>query len=581
MISGKTMPWDETCDSPSADDELISGWCPKVKAARSFLIVSAVFSFFAASGNAAGIYTGNTLIDAAAGVVAAGSSFFSAIAISIMFMLPCEDMTGSVGFLMAAMCAGFQLTGGICGCIGTCQEMHDMAKLAASLQIGVYKEAVKTAPRSERCANLREKEQEEADEIYNNLSKRKKAAEAALASNKDADDEDVEAPPAKVPVMLKRVLFRKPEGDDDEIPTRMLEDAFAEIDGDGSGSIDLDELVGALRQCGLAVSDTACDTIMREIDKNASGDVDLREFIEFFRNIEELSRFGKKAAARQQFLSFLLNFCFLGDIVVVGVMLMMFIRMDEADSPDTYSIIKNLLMALSAFLGILFLMVILMPILRLALGPTASRMQAQYELAQEIKKSQKKPVNEEVEDTGPRMAGYGPDDPPPPVNAAMFGRSYRPGRVDSEAWTPALEDKPPPSRGSTDNAVVVRAASHAGSVATSGHGTEHSGSDGNRLGSHNSENRLGSNVTGGSNRRATNDSGAVQRVAHGKHWRYEPSNYSDAAAHSNMMETAGLGPIAWSPMQVRDVNLPKQTAPAILPGVPPALENSSFPSHAR
>merc|ERR1712094_105292 len=56
----------------------------------------------------------------------------------------------------------------------------------------------------------------------------------------------------KVPVMLQRVLFRKPvEGDDDEIPTKMLEDAFAEIDGDGSGSIELDELVDALKLCGL------------------------------------------------------------------------------------------------------------------------------------------------------------------------------------------------------------------------------------------------------------------------------------------------------------------------------------------
>merc|ERR1719162_1450120 len=107
--------------------------------------------------------------------------------------------------------------------------------------------------------------------------------------------------------MLKRVLFRKPgpDGDDDEIPVKMLEDAF------------------------------------EEIDKNASGDIDLREFIEFFRHIEDLNRFQKKSAKRQQFMSFLLNFCFLADIVVVGVLLMMFIRMDANDNPDTYAIMKN------------------------------------------------------------------------------------------------------------------------------------------------------------------------------------------------------------------------------------------------
>merc|ERR1719161_950813 len=141
---------------------------------------------------------------------------------------------------------------------------------------------------------------------------------------------------------------------------------------------------------------------------------------------------------------------------------MMFIRMDKDEGSDNYSIMKNVLIACSALLGVLFLLVILMPILRLALGPTAGRMQKQYELAQEIKKQQRKKLQDNDDEDvasvggGPRgAAGYSADDPPPPVNAAMFGRSYRPGKVDSSAWTPAIEDSGP----SNKNAVVVQAGS--------------------------------------------------------------------------------------------------------------------------
>jgi len=587
----KIATWDEICDRPTLDSDILK-MCPVIGAARNLLIVGAVFAFLAAAGNTAGIYTGNTLIDSAAGVVAAFSAMFSGVSLATAFMIRGEGLTGSPGFMTVCLAVGLQFTGGLCGCIGTCQEMRDMAKLAASLHLGVYKETEKGLARSEKCAKIREVEQGEAQEIYCNLQKRKKAAEeAALNSSGELDLEDDTKDKKKVPVMLQRVLFRKPvDGDEDEIPTRMLEDAFAEIDGDGSGSIELDELVDALSLCGLKVSKTATDTIIQEIDKNASGDVDLREFIEFFRHIEDLNRFSKKSAARQQFVSFLLNFCFLADIVVVGVMLMMFIRMDATENPDNYSIMKNVLMACSFVLGILFLLVILMPILRLALGPTANRMQKQYELAQEIKKSQKKPPAEAAEDTGPRQVAYGPDDAPPPVNAAMFGRSYRPGKVDSAAWTPALEDLPPPSRGG-EGTLATRTGSHTGSQS----GPSQSGSGGvtsdGRMASHNSDRAASHNSHGPRSAGGGSDGGhgsghhehtTVTVVSRGRDWRYDPSNYSNIyTKHANIMEERGTGPMSWTPMQVRDVTMPKQTNPGgVLPGIPQPLTDASFPQPA-
>lgn len=573
--SAKT-DWDEVCDSPSIAEDFKSAMCPKVKAARAFLILGAIMACCAAALNGAGMYTGNTLIDSAGGLVAGFSCLCSGLAIAVAFMVGSEGLTSSPGYLTVCMGCGLQLAGAICSCIGTCQEMHDLAKLASTLHLGAFKEPEKLEARSIRAAKIRDVEQGETKMIYENLQKRKAAAEKAATQREGSDTGPVEKAAEeakKVPVKLKAVLFRKPgDGDDDEIPTNMLEEAFAEIDGDGSGSIELEELVDALALCGLSVSKNATDTIMAEIDKNADGTVDLREFIEFFRHIEDLNRFGKKTAARAQFLSFLLNFCFLADMVVVGVMLMMFIRMDEAENPDNYSIMKNVLMACSFGLGVLFLLVILMPILRLALGPTANRMQKQYELAQEIKKSQMKKASANDDDAGAggggrASGGYGPDDDPPPVNAAMFGRSYRPGRVDSEAWTPAIEDVPPPSKSkshansSSEAATVVRAGSHAAS--SHGHGSHESELSGsNKAGSHGARGTHAGAGGGGHGRRHS--------------WRYDPANYSIASEHAQMLDSAGLGPTSWTPMQVRDASIPKQTAPSI-GNAPLALADAALP----
>merc|ERR1719201_2184108 len=254
---------------------------------------------------------------------------------------------------------------------------------------------------------------------------------------------------------------------------------------------------------------------------------------------------------------------------------MMFIRMNPTDNPDNYSILKNVLIACSVFLGILFLLVILIPILRMALGPSVNKMQKQYELAQEIKQQQRKDQmaleNSNDVDEGPREAGYGPGDPPPPVNAAMFGRSYRPGKVDSSAWTPAIDDIPPasPSKkaGTPDNAVVsIRASSHSASDA--GH---RASTKDTRQSVHSGDHRQSSHGAHGG--RVSSKGGHTAS----RSWRYDPANYRIAIEHAQMLEAADLGPSGWAPMQMRDVNIPKQTAPALLPGAPLALTDAAFP----
>ncbi|CAE7512340.1 unnamed protein product, partial [Symbiodinium pilosum] len=61
----------------------------------------------------------------------------------------------------------------------------------------------------------------------------------------------------------------------------------------------------------------AATTVMQEIDKNMNGTIDIHEFVMFFRTLEEMTRFQRKTQQRAQFLSYVLNFCFLVHIILV------------------------------------------------------------------------------------------------------------------------------------------------------------------------------------------------------------------------------------------------------------------------
>ena len=53
---------------------------------------------------------------------------------------------------------------------------------------------------------------------------------------------------------------------------------FRDIDGDGSGSIDIDELKAATEKFGLELSDDAIQSMMSEADSDGNGAIDSDEF---------------------------------------------------------------------------------------------------------------------------------------------------------------------------------------------------------------------------------------------------------------------------------------------------------------
>jgi Ca2+-binding EF-hand superfamily protein len=77
-----------------------------------------------------------------------------------------------------------------------------------------------------------------------------------------------------------------------------LRAVFAELDADGSGSLDQAEVGLALAKIGRAISDTELDAAMKEMDEDGGGEVELDEFAQWWRTQEEAAHTSTKMLKR-------------------------------------------------------------------------------------------------------------------------------------------------------------------------------------------------------------------------------------------------------------------------------------------
>lgn len=160
---------------------------------------------------------------------------------------------------------------------------------------------------------------------------------------------------------------------DYDYPVDLLEAAFNEMDIDGSGRIVGEELLEALRLAGLKASPQAVDQILTEMDRNNSGDIDIFEFVEFFLLIQEINRNQQKIESRSMVQTFACRFCLLGHIAGLTMLIVLVLRTPPTATPME---LRNKAMLLETWkmmfvsFGILFAYVIILPIIRLVLGPS-------------------------------------------------------------------------------------------------------------------------------------------------------------------------------------------------------------------
>ncbi|CAJ1345862.1 unnamed protein product [Effrenium voratum] len=363
--------WDDTCAQAERTLPNVP-YCAEVSLARVCVILEAIFDSFFARGLVSGRLRSRILLlppfffpELKLHLVLAVLFAFGAAGLGVM-----TSTTGLGG-------VGFMLLGAslVCSGLGVAAVFY-----AAAKAMPPPPDAIEEVRRT-RMKNLQEstqREKEMAAILEENVQRRRRESESGEPGGAPGTG------PKRVPVMLQKLIFytQENEGNEEaELPMELLQAAYQEIDDDGSGSVTLVELCEALKLCGLNASEAAATTVMNEIDKNMNGTIDIHEFVMFFRTLEEMTRFQRKTQQRAQFLSYVLNFCFLLHIILVGVLLMIFIRMDEATGGDTYPILRNVLMAFSIVLVVLFLLVIGIPAARMTLGVQVAAWQHHYNTA--------------------------------------------------------------------------------------------------------------------------------------------------------------------------------------------------------
>jgi len=412
------VTWTDTCAQAEASLPEVP-YCTEVNLARACVIIAAILdSFFAAFVVLARRFSPLLLLVAVANGVLATCLCFGAAGLGVMAS---TTGLGGIGYMILGVSL---ITSGL----GVAATFYAAAKAMPPPPDGL-EEVRKT-----RMSNLQEstkKEREMAAMLEENVQRRRRESEE-LGMVPGAQ----RGGPRRVPVMLQKVIFwtqENEENEEAELPMELLQAAYQEIDEDGSGSVTLVELVDALKLCGLNASEAAATTVMQEIDKNMDGTIDIHEFVLFFRTLEEMTRFQKKTEQRAQFLSYVLNFCFLVHIILVGVLLMIFIRMDEETGGDTYPILRNCLMAFSIVLVVLFLLVIGIPAARMTLGVQVAAWHHHYSSAMrpEAKLKKQAAARAASSQSGPRGAAWaeGAGRAPPAVNAGKYGASYRVSRM--------------------------------------------------------------------------------------------------------------------------------------------------------
>lgn len=256
------------------------------------------------------------------------------------------------------------------------------AQTATKAMPGPQEEPTTYAPRIQRSRASHTKTEEEHAQITSGIARGRREPPSERGPASDGSEGAERVPPEH----LQQVLFWSKNQDHGDVgtkqsvPTEMLELAFQEIDGDNSGFIIVDELVEALHMCGLNAHPKAVETIISEMDANNSGDIDIVEFVDFFRQIEELALFQHKTKARAQFCGHACNMCFLLNLVGVFSVIMVFIGIKEADDPDLYNLVRSALIVMGVAFAVLFLTVVGLPVIRLSLGSHVSGWMYAYEV---------------------------------------------------------------------------------------------------------------------------------------------------------------------------------------------------------
>ena len=162
-----------------------------------------------------------------------------------------------------------------------------------------------------------------------------------------------------------------------KVPLQWLEAAFQEIDTEGRGVISLDEFMATIAKCGFRTSRGSFERILSELNQERKGYLDLREFIGFFRMVEESLKRDARGKSKALLALYLCNFCFFLHVAVLCTILILLVRREATSTPEDQAdpihqaesqLLSTTLQLVSFSLLGFFISVVAVPLLRLTVG---------------------------------------------------------------------------------------------------------------------------------------------------------------------------------------------------------------------
>mmetsp|Transcript_54212 Transcript_54212/g.126173 ORF Transcript_54212/g.126173 Transcript_54212/m.126173 type:complete len:488 (-) Transcript_54212:132-1595(-) len=160
-----------------------------------------------------------------------------------------------------------------------------------------------------------------------------------------------------------------------DIPLRMLDGAFNEVDQQGEGVINPEDLAKLLDHCGLTGSSGAMNRAIRQTKSEGSGkDLDRDEFDKFFRRVQEVNAREVIWKRRQIVDYFLCTFCCFLHLTLLWILLMGFFRArSHYPKPEAFFMVLDIMRLLFILLSTAFAVVVITPMVRLTWSSACRR----------------------------------------------------------------------------------------------------------------------------------------------------------------------------------------------------------------
>lgn len=149
-----------------------------------------------------------------------------------------------------------------------------------------------------------------------------------------------------------------------DVSDEMLFEIFRDLDRDRQGTINVKQIVKAMRKCGLNVSRRAIKRVLIDMDRDPDRPLSVQDFVRFFRHAEQLDDTARVTELRSRGCTYLMSFALFVNTIVFGVYVILLTGEDKDKDYEGYWMKAMGAIISGSVLGALTFCLLIVPICR-------------------------------------------------------------------------------------------------------------------------------------------------------------------------------------------------------------------------